>query len=127
MGQRDTPLTKRPTGIPGLDAATGGGLPDAGGVLVLGGPGSGKTVLGLQILASAISTGQGGLFISFEESPEQILRDAGSFDWGRTLIEADDWTPLDGRLPVDAAASGGFDLEGLNGREPPATRRLAGA
>lgn len=113
MGQRDTPLTKRPTGIPGLDAVTGGGLPDGGGVLVLGGPGSGKTVLGLQILASAIAGGEGGLLISFEESPEQIQRDAASFDWGQALIEADGWAALDGRPPADAAVSGGFDLDGL--------------
>ncbi len=113
MGQRETPLTKRPTGIAGLDAVTRGGLPDAGGVLVLGGPGSGKTILGLQILASAIPQGDGGLFISFEESPEQILRDAGSFDWGQSLIDSDAWTLLDGRPPVDATAAGGFDLDGL--------------
>ncbi|WP_067561519.1 ATPase domain-containing protein [Halofilum ochraceum] len=113
MGQADTPLTKRPTGIAGLDAVTRGGLPDAGGVLVLGGPGAGKTILGLQILASAIANGDGGLFISFEESPAQILRDAGSFDWGETLTESDAWALLDGRPPVDATASGGFDLEGL--------------
>ena len=67
MGQGDTALTKRPTGIAGLDAVTRGGLPDAGDVLVLGGPGSGKTILGLQILASTIPQGGGGLFISFEE------------------------------------------------------------
>ncbi|MFW5969679.1 MAG: ATPase domain-containing protein [Halofilum sp. (in: g-proteobacteria)] len=113
MGRRETPLTKRPTGIPGLDAVTRGGLPDGGGVLVLGGPGSGKTVLGLQILANAIGQGTGGLFISFEESPEQVLRDVGSFDWGPELINADAWTALDGRPPLDATASGGFDLGGL--------------
>jgi circadian clock protein KaiC len=113
MGQDNTRLNKRPTGIPGLDAVTGGGLPDAGGVLVLGGPGSGKTVLGLQILAHALCGGEGGLLVSFEESPEQILRDAGSFDWGGQLTGRDGWSALDGRPPVDAAAAGGFDLEGL--------------
>lgn len=113
MGQRDTPLTKRPTGIVGLDAVTGGGLPDSGGVLVLGGPGCGKTILGLQILASTIPQGDGGLFISFEESPGQILRDAGSFSWGPSLVDSDAWALLDGRPPVDATAAGGFDLDGL--------------
>lgn len=113
MRQRDTPMTKRPTGITGLDAVTRGGLPHAGGVLVLGGPGSGKTILGLQILASTIPQGGGGLFVSFEESPEQILRHAGSFDWGDALIDSDAWVVFDGRPPVDTAASGSFDLEGL--------------
>lgn len=113
MGQRDTPLTKRQTGMPGLDAVTGGGLPAAGGVLILGGPGSGKTVLCLQILTGTIANGENGLLISFEESPDQILRDADSFDWGQSLTEAGDWTALDGHPPVDATVSGDFDLRGL--------------
>ncbi len=126
MGQLDSPLTKRSTGIIGLDAVTRGGLPDAGGVLVLGGPGSGKTVLGLQILAGTIPQGDGGLFISFEESPEQILRDAGSFEWGQTLTDSDAWVLLDGRPPVDATASGGFDLDGLLAMAGQRLERLGG-
>lgn len=82
MTERDFGLNKRATGIPGLDAATAGGLPAAGGVLVLGGPGSGKTLLGLQILARATEQGGGGVFVSFEESVPQIQRDASSFTWG---------------------------------------------
>jgi len=113
MAQAETALTRRPTGIDGLDAVTRGGLPDAGGVLVLAGPGCGKTVLGLQILAHSIPRGDGGLFVSFEESPAQIRRDAGSFEWGPALIASDAWDIIDGRPPIDAAAAGGFDLDGL--------------
>ncbi len=113
MTERDFGLSKRATGIPGLDAATGGGLPSAGGVLVLGGPGSGKTLLGLQIVARATEQGDGGVFVSFEETVPQIQRDASSFTWGPALIASDRWRVIDGRPPRDAAAAGGFDLQGL--------------
>ena len=42
--------TKASTGITGLDDITGGGLPRARTTLLVGGPGSGKTILSLQFL-----------------------------------------------------------------------------
>ncbi|WP_082054391.1 ATPase domain-containing protein [Methyloterricola oryzae] len=42
------PLLKIPSGIKGLDKITQGGLPKGRAVLVAGGPGSGKTLLGIQ-------------------------------------------------------------------------------
>ena len=44
-------IAKAPTGIAGLDEITFGGLPQARSTLIEGGPGSGKTVLALQVLA----------------------------------------------------------------------------
>lgn len=70
MMDSEQTLTKRATGIAGLDEVTHGGLPHAGAVLVIGEPGSGKTILGLQILARAIERGEGGVLVSFEESRE---------------------------------------------------------
>jgi circadian clock protein KaiC len=43
--------TKAPTGIAGFDEITGGGLPRGRTTLLVGGPGSGKTILALQFLA----------------------------------------------------------------------------
>jgi circadian clock protein KaiC len=43
--------TNTPTGIAGFDEITGGGLPRGRTTLLVGGPGSGKTVLALQFLA----------------------------------------------------------------------------
>ena len=40
-------LAKTATGIQGLDEITGGGLPTGRPTLVCGGPGAGKTLLGL--------------------------------------------------------------------------------
>ena len=42
--------SKAPTGIAGFDEITGGGLPRGRTTLLVGGPGSGKTILGLQFL-----------------------------------------------------------------------------
>ena len=113
MTIEDASLRKRETGISGLDTVTRGGLPAAGGVLLMGNAGSGKTVLALQILARAAERGEGGVFISFEETVGQIHRDAASFRWGRALLASDRWYAIDGRPPADAEVSGPFDLEGL--------------
>ncbi|MFW5723116.1 MAG: ATPase domain-containing protein [Halochromatium sp.] len=106
-------LVKRETGISGLDQMTQGGLPAAGGTLILGHPAAGKTVLALQILALAIARGEGGVFVSFEESRQQVLRDAASFSWGRHLQDESRFELIDARPASGARVSGEFDLEGL--------------
>ncbi|WP_462322963.1 RAD55 family ATPase, partial [Halochromatium sp.] len=106
-------LAKRRTGIDGLDQMTKGGLPSAGGTLILGRPASGKTVLALQILAKAIERGEGGVFVSFEESRRQVLRDAASFSWWRHLHDEQRFQLIDARPTPGARVSGEFDLEGL--------------
>lgn len=113
MNETDTKLHKRETGISGLDEATRGGLPAGQATLVLGQAAAGKTILGLQILARAIERGEGGVFVTFEESPAQVKRDAASFRWGASLLESDRWRVLDGRPPLDAQVAGEFDIEGL--------------
>ncbi|MDZ4252942.1 MAG: ATPase domain-containing protein [Sulfuritalea sp.] len=45
---------KASTGIAGFDEITGGGLPRARTTLLVGGPGSGKTIFGLQFLAQGV-------------------------------------------------------------------------
>src|ERR1700732_4151916 len=53
---KDVPdLHKTPTGIEGFDLITGGGLPRNRTILLLGGPGSGKTVFALQTLVNGRS------------------------------------------------------------------------
>jgi circadian clock protein KaiC len=106
-------LVKRETGIPGLDTVTRGGLPAAGATLVMGSPGAGKTVMCLQLLAAALQRGEAGIFVSFEESTDQIRRDAASFNWADVLSGTERLAFVDARPPADADASGAFDLEGL--------------
>jgi circadian clock protein KaiC len=59
-------LAKVPTGIPGLDEITGGGLPKGRPTLVCGAAGSGKTVLATEFLVrGATQFGEPGVFMTF--------------------------------------------------------------
>src|SRR5258707_5418728 len=75
-------LHKTPTGIEGFDSITGGGLPRNRTTLLLGGPGSGKTVFALQTLGNgARPFGEPGIFVAFGENSRQILINAANFAW----------------------------------------------
>lgn len=98
-------LIKQPTHIAGLDALTAGGLPASGATLVIGQSAAGKTVLGLQLLAEALHHQEGGIFVSFEESQEQIYRGAESFPWGGRSGERRR-SPVHRRPPADGRDGG---------------------
>lgn len=107
-------LEKAPTGIEGFDQLTGGGLPCERTSLILGGPGTGKTVFALQMLVNgARRWGEPGIFVAFEERSRQIVSNAASFGWDLPGLEARQLFFLDARLPSDVVATGGFDLKGL--------------
>src|SRR5215472_2852860 len=61
------------TGVAGLDEVLYGGLVTRRAYLVRGGPGSGKTTLGLHFLTEGVSRGEQSLFITLGE-PEEELR-----------------------------------------------------
>ena len=61
MDEIETTPQKRATGIPGLDHVSRGVLPSGQATLVLGQAATGKTVLGLQMLAHATQRGDGGV------------------------------------------------------------------
>ena len=66
-------LEKVPTGIPGLDQITGGGLPRGRVTLVAGSAGAGKTLLGMNFLvAGARKYGEPGVLMTFEESAAKV-------------------------------------------------------
>ncbi|MDZ7829665.1 MAG: ATPase domain-containing protein [Halofilum sp. (in: g-proteobacteria)] len=92
--------------MPGLDQATHGGLPAGSAVVVLGQSGAGKTILSLQVLANAIARGEGGVMVSFEESANQLRRDANSFSWGPALTSSERLEIIDAR-PASGMDNGG--------------------
>jgi circadian clock protein KaiC len=60
-----TPLTRLPTGVPGLDTVLGGGLFKGGIYIVSGTPGAGKTILGNQIASECVRAGdQRALYVT---------------------------------------------------------------
>lgn len=85
------------THIPGLDLIANGGLPKGRSTLVAGSSGSAKTVFATQFLAAGIiENGESGVFITFEESPEDIRRNVKGFGWDIEQWEAGgQWTFVD--------------------------------
>jgi circadian clock protein KaiC len=110
------PNDKSPTGIHGLDEITGGGLPQGRSTLVCGGAGCGKTLLGMEFLVhGALQFGDPGVFFSFEESVDDLVRNVASLGFDlhdlcrRHLLALDCVRIERGTL----AESGAYDLEGL--------------
>ena len=81
---------RRPIEVDTLDLLLHGGLPEGNSVLVQGGPGTGKTVLGMQFLYGGIQKhGEPGLLITFEETPRRLFRDARALGWDFDALERD--------------------------------------
>lgn len=76
-----------PTGIPGLDGLMEGGIPAGFAVLVSGSAGAGKTILGIQFLASGCKKKQKAVYISFDMSKEGIATQAEQFGWDLADLE----------------------------------------
>jgi circadian clock protein KaiC len=107
-------VTKVLTGIQGFDEITDGGLPVGRTTLVMGGPGSGKTVFALQTLVNgAHHKKQAGIFVAFEESTRQIVANAATFGWDLPALEKEKLFFLDARLSPDDVKAGEFDLVGM--------------
>ena len=109
-------LNKSPTGIAGLDEITNGGLPTGRPTLVCGGPGTGKTLLGITFLVNgAVQFGEPGVLITFEESVLELTQDVASLRFNLPALVKQ------GRLAIDYVhverseieETGEYDLEGL--------------
>ncbi len=113
-GSSATSIRKSPTRVRGLDAVLHGGLPASQTTLISGGPGSGKTMLALEIAYRAALAGEPALFLSFEESAEAIRRNALSMGWDLQPLEEDGKLAiLDGRVDPAVVRAGDFDIGGL--------------
>jgi circadian clock protein KaiC len=109
-------LPKALTGIEGFDQMTHGGLPRNSATLVLGGPGSGKTVFALQTLTNGASRfDEHGIFVGFEETSRTIIANAASFGWPLAELENHKLFFMDARPIVDTVTVGDFDLSGTLG------------
>ncbi len=75
------------SGIPNLDEMLAGGFVPQSAILLRGAPGTGKTTFGLQFLLDGMHRGEAGLFISFEEFPQSLYRDAASLGWNLGEME----------------------------------------
>jgi circadian clock protein KaiC len=118
-------VKKMPTGIDGFDEMTDGGLPRGRTVLVLGEPGAGKTVFGLQTLVNGIQRwGESGIFVAFEESCQHVMADAATFGWPVKTLGKNRLLLFDARLAPDVVKTGTFELTGLLAALSTAARRM---
>lgn len=81
-------MDKIKTGINGFDNLIDGGLPKGSFAVVTGGPGTGKTIFALQFLANgALKYGEKGLFITVEQTIEDVVQQAKQFGWDLNEME----------------------------------------
>ncbi|MCC7552449.1 hypothetical protein KO317_02160 [Candidatus Micrarchaeota archaeon] len=69
------------TGVKGLDNILGGGYADNSLTLLTGGPGTGKSILGLQYLYEGLKRKENVMFISFEDDGDIITQQSKNFGW----------------------------------------------
>ena len=74
--QRPDATVRRRTGIAGIDAMLGGGIPAGYSVMIVGPSGSGKTILSTQFIREGIKEGERGVIAIFEKRPDEYLTTA---------------------------------------------------
>ena len=121
-------IQKLATGIFGFDLITNGGLPQGRTTLISGTAGSAKTVLAAQFLAEGIRTRrEAGVFVTFEESPDDIRRNMNSLGWDIVAWESEgQWLFVDAspQLGEEIEVSGNYDLGALLARIEHAVRKI---
>ena len=112
------------SGVKGLDELLSGGLPKGKCILLVGGPGSGKTIFALQFLRKGAESSEPGLYITLDEKPEQVKADMTSFGWDLDRLEKEgsllllDATPLKRSRKVPALQHERFGDETLGVQLP---------
>ena len=105
---------KSQTGIAGFDEMTGGGLPRGRTTLLVGGPGSGKTLFALQFLVQgARECNEPGIFVAFEETSHRVAANAEGFGWKLKELRPKRLSFIDAQPTPDLVQSGAFDLSGM--------------
>jgi circadian clock protein KaiC len=121
-------VAKHPTGIPGFDLISVGGLPRARATLVAGSAGSAKTVFATQFLAAGIlQHGETGVFVTFEDRVEDIRANMLGFGWDIARWEREGkWLFVDAAPDPEEPTTviGSYDLSGLLARVERAVRRV---
>ncbi len=75
------------TGVPGFDDLVEGGFPKNFSVLLSGSPGTGKTIFGLHFLNEGLNNGEKCAYITYSQSPKDILDQASEFGWNMTGLQ----------------------------------------
>jgi circadian clock protein KaiC len=122
-----TAVEKIATGISSFDIISKGGLPRNRTTLISGTAGSGKTIFAVQFLAAGIEAGIPGVFVTFEESANDIRKNMLSFGWDLERWEAEGKLTFVDASPdpmVETVEAGGFDLGALLARVQHAVKQV---
>jgi len=95
-------------GVPGIDKILHGGLIPSRSYLVRGGPGTGKTILGLHYLTEGTAQGETSLFINLEEATADIEQNATALGFDLDGVHFLDLSPESEFFAADR----GYDLFG---------------
>ena len=118
--EKITELEKLQTFIPGFDHIAMGGLPLGRTTLISGTAGSAKTIFAAQFIAEGIQkAGESGVFVTFEESPEEIIKNMKGLGWDIAVwIKENKWAFVDASPePTESSIiMGDFDLGALLAR-----------
>jgi KaiC domain protein len=101
----DSGLPRIDLGVEGLDNMIRGGVPERHLITAIGGVGTGKTTFGLQFLHHGLQQGEKGVYITLEQSHEDIIDTAHERDWEFERHEAENELVVVDLDPVEVANS----------------------
>ena len=97
-----------PTGIGELDILIEGGLCQGKTYLVIGAPGTGKTVFGLQFLVNGLREKEKGLYVAIDEKPADVIEQAASMGWDLApYVDSKEFLILDASAYFNTRAADG--------------------
>src|SRR6185436_19680914 len=96
------------TGIGELDALIEGGFRKGKTYLVVGEPGTCKSIFGLQFLVQGLREREKGLYVAIDEKPADVIEQAASLGWDLgPYIESKEFLILDASAYFSARANDG--------------------
>jgi circadian clock protein KaiC len=98
------------SGTPVLDELMGGGISAGEATVVLGPTGVGKTIFGLRFVAEGLAHGEHCLYVTFQDTSDQLIKMAAGFGWDLETPRAS------GQLVVLHVPLGELDLDILTSR-----------
>jgi circadian clock protein KaiC len=112
-------IAKIPTGVPGFDIISHGGIPEGRSTLVVGRSGTGKTIFGLQLAGNFARNGIKTVLVAVEESPDDLVTTGDTLGLGLSdLIAKGDLRVTDASRPTEGpmVVTGDYDISGLTHR-----------
>ena len=109
-------MQKVPTGVPGLDTITNGGLPKGRTTLLTGKSGAAKSILALQLANQFARSGLKTMVFTIEETPADLITTGDGLGFGTSELVAQGklrFTDLTFPLDANTIITGEYDIAAL--------------